>query len=167
MSLLLAQRITLLAAVKADATAGPMRTAGDSFSLLAWCNGPSATQAWRVNVTGSEVYDAHKITDYIARSAAERSAFDLLANMNRAHDFSAAAKRNGVADIFSGTINQTSRTAIFTVAQEAATNAQMALGGSNASVGGTANMAEVVTAFKRTLTGQVDHGDVNWLIAQP
>lgn len=167
MTLSTAQRATLLTAVKADPVAGPMRLAGDTFSLLAWCNAASATQAWRTNVTGGEVYDAHKPVEYIARTAAERSAFDLMAQMSRVHDFGVAAKRNGVADIFSGATNNTSRTAIFSAAQEAATNAQLALGGANVSVGGTTNMAETVTAFKRNFTGQVDQADVNFLVSAP
>lgn len=158
------QLATLRAAIIADVTAGPMRLAGDTYSLLLWCNGPSATLAWRDDILGSEIYDAHKPVEYIARSQAERSAFDLMANMSRKHDFTVAAKRNAVADIFSGASNNTSRTAIFTAAQVLATNAQIALGGANASVGGTANMAETVTALKRTYAGPVSQNEVNQLL---
>lgn len=158
------QLATLKTAIIADPTAGPMRVAGDAYSLLAWCNGPSATLAWRNAVSGSEIYDAHKPVEYIARSAAERSAFDLMADSSRQHDFNVAAKRNGVADIFSGASNSTSRTAIFTVAQEFATNAQLILGGSTVSVGGNANMAETVSAFKRNWSGQVTADEASKLV---
>lgn len=158
------QLITLKAAIIADAVAAPLRLLGDTASLLAWCNGASTTSAWRTKVNGSEVYDAHKPVEYIARSAAERSAFDLMVGAGRVHDFGIAAKRNGVADIFSGATNNNSRTLIFAVAQEFATNAQMTLSGTNVSVGGTTAMAETVTAFKRTCTDQVTQAEANILV---
>jgi len=158
------QLATLKTAIIADPTAGPMRTAGDSASLLAWCNGPSSTRAWRTSVGGAEVYDAHKPVEYIARSAAERQAFDLMCFGDRVHDFTVAAKRNGVADIFSGATNNTSRTAIFAVAQEMATNAQLALGGSTVSVGGNAAMSETISAYRRNWSGQVTQDDANKLV---
>ncbi len=159
-----AQIATLKTAIIADPIAGPMRAAGDSYSLLAWCNGPSATLAWRANVRGAEVYHVHKPVEYIARSVAERNAFDLMAGSDRIHDFTVAAKRNGVADIFSGSTNSSSRTAIFNVAQEYATNAQLALGGTTVSVGGNANMSETVSAFKRNFSGQVTQEEANKLV---
>lgn len=159
-----AQLATLKTAIIADPTAGPMRAAGNTVSLLAWCNGSSATLAWRTAVSGTEVYDAHKPVEYIARSNQERGAFDLMCGSNRQHDFTVAAKRNGVADIFSSATNSTSRTAIFAVAQEYATNAQLALGGSTASVGNNGNMSETVSAFKRNWIGYVTQDEVNKLV---
>jgi hypothetical protein len=47
MALTSAQLATLKAAIIADPTAGPIRTAGDSVTLLAWCNGDSAKVVWR------------------------------------------------------------------------------------------------------------------------
>lgn len=164
MSLDLTQRQTLKAAIALVPAIEAARVAGDTATLERWCNAATATQAWRTAVTGSEIYSAHKPVEYIARSAAERSAFDLMVCNNFAHDFGVQAKRNGVADIFSGTTNQTSRTAIFAAAQELATNAQVALGGNVVSVGGTANMAETVSALKRNFTGRVDTSDANWLV---
>ena len=160
-----AQLATLKAAIIADPTAGPIRTAGDTYSLLDWCNGPSTTLAWRTKVTGGEIYNAHKPVEYIARSAAERQAFDLMCCGDRAHDFTVAAKRNGVADIFSGSTNSTSRTAIFTTAQDYATRAQIVLGGATVSVGGTANMSETVSALKRTWADLVSQSEANQLVS--
>lgn len=164
MSLTPAQLGQLKAAVIADPVAGPMRTAGDSYSLKIWCNAASVTQAWRVYVTESEIYAAHKIKEYIGRSAPERSAFDLMVSSGRVHDFTVAKTRNGVADIFSGVTNNTSRTAIFAAAQEAATNAQVALGGAQVSVGGTADMAETITALKRTYLEEITETEVARLL---
>lgn len=42
-----AQLSTLKTAIIAHPVAGPMRAAGDTVSLLAWCNGDSATVVWR------------------------------------------------------------------------------------------------------------------------
>ena len=154
----------LKAAVIADPVAGPMRIAGDAFSLKIWCNSASVSDAWRTRVTEVEVYAAHKIKEYINRSAPERSAFDLMVCSGREHDFTLAKTRNGVADIFSGVTNSTSRKSIFTAAQEKATNAQLALGGTSASVGGTADMAETVTALKRNYLDQVTEAEVAQLL---
>lgn len=164
MSLTPSDFATLKTAIIADPTAGPIRIAGDTPSLLAWCNGPSATIAWRINVSGGEVYDAHKPVEYIVRSTGERGAFDQMALPGRTHDFTVAAKRNGVADIFSGPTNSTSRTAIFAAAQEPATRAQNILGGTVVSVGGTANMSEAVSATKRNYTGLVTQDEASRLV---
>lgn len=164
MALTVNQFNTLKSAIIADAIANGFRTAGDTFSLLAYVNGSTNTSAWRAKVTGGEIYDAHKITEYIARSTAERSAFDLMSGMSRIHDFNNAAKRNGVADIFSGSTNNSSRSAIFAVAQEPATWAQVAIGGNSASVGGTSNMSETVTALKRNYFELVSQDEANRLV---
>lgn len=158
------QLSTLKSAIIADPVAGPIRLAGDTYSLMAWCNGPSTTSAWRVDVEGDEIYNVHKPVEYIARSAAERQAFDLMVCGGRLHNFTVSAKRKAVSDIFSGTTNNSSRTLIFAVAQEFASNAQLVLGGSNVSVGGDANMSETVTAFKRNWAGQVTQDDANRLV---
>lgn len=170
MSLTNGQFNTLKAAIIADAVAGPLRTAGDAYSLLMWCNAPSAVSAWRKSVSADEVYNAHKPTDYIGRTgtdaAAERAAFDLMVTPGRVHDFTVSAKRGGVSDIFSSTggAANSSRTAIFAAAQELATNAQAAIGGNNASVGGNSKMAETVTALKRNFADLVTQDEVNRLI---
>lgn len=154
------QLLTIRAAIIADPAASLMRTAGDAYGVWQWANAPSATMAWRTQVNGTEIYDTHRPVDYIARSVAERSAFDLMAEPIRRHDFTVAAKRNGVADIFSGNTNSNSRTLIFVMAQEPATNAQMALGGTNASVGSTPAMTETVTALKRNFADSVSQDEI-------
>lgn len=156
---------TLKAAILADPTAAAAKAAGDTYTLLQWLNGVTTTSAWRTRVGGAEIYDAHKPVEYINRSVAERSAFDLMSEPIRNHDFTNLAKRNGVADIFSGATNNTSRTAIFTIAQEFATNAQLAFGGTTVSVGGTTAMSETVSALKRTFTGKCDQMDANVLVS--
>jgi hypothetical protein len=51
MALTPAQLSTLKAAIIADPTAGPIRTAGDSVLLLAWCNEDSTKVVWRTAMT--------------------------------------------------------------------------------------------------------------------
>jgi len=170
MSLTNSQFNILKAAIIADPVAGPLRTAGDAYSLLAWCNAPSAVSAWRPAVTADEIYAAHKINDYIARSGtdatAERMAFDSMTRVGRIHNFTISAVRAGVANIFSSTggAANSSRTAIFAAAQEFATNAQAAIGGTQQSVGNTSQMGETVTALKRSFGDLVRDSEVNRLI---
>lgn len=163
MSLTTAQFNTLKAAVIADPTAAAARTAGDTYTLLQWCNGPSTTKAWRPRVPGTEVYAAHVPDEYINRSIPERGAFDLMCLVPQPHDFTQARTRTGVANIFSGTTQSSSRTTIFAAAQEFATNAQAAIGGTNASVGAITGMTETVTALVRTYTDQVTQDEANRL----
>ena len=155
---------TLKAAIIADPVAGPLRAAGDAYSLLQWCNTETTTLAWRIAVGADEIYSAHKITDYLLRSPEERQAFDLMVASGRYHDFTVAAKRNGVADIFSGTTNSSSRTGIFAIAQEFATNAQVAVGGTVVSVGGTGKMSETVSALRRNTTELITAAEANFLV---
>jgi hypothetical protein len=158
------QLAALKAAIIATPVANAFRIAGDAYGLLAWCNAAGAVSAWKPNVLAADIYAAHKITEYINRSAAERQAFDLMVTGNRIHDFTKLATRKGVSDIFSGTTQNTSRTSIFAAAQELATNAQTAIGGTEVSVGGDANMAETVTALKRTWAGLVTMTESNALV---
>lgn len=166
MSLDISQRQTLKAAMLLVPAMAAAIAAGDTYSMLLWCNGNSTTSAWRKTVPGAEVYAAHKPKEYMARSAAERQCFDLMVLQPGDLNFTVGKIRNGIADVFSGTTNQTSRTAIFAAAQELATNAEVALGGSQVSVGGNSDMAEVVSAFNRNWVGEVEQEDVNWIVSQ-
>lgn len=164
MSLTIPQRQTLKAAMLLVPSMAAAIAAGDTYSMLQWCNANSTVFSWRNNVAGAEVYAAHKPKEYLARSAAERQCFDLMVLQNSELSFTVAKIRNAISDIFSGTTNQTSRTTIFAVAQEFATNAESKLGGANASVGGTSDMTETITAFVRNWIGEVEQDDVNWML---
>lgn len=52
------QRATLKAAIIADPVAGPIRAAGDTASLKAWCNGDSTNVVWRTITSGDVVRNA-------------------------------------------------------------------------------------------------------------
>jgi hypothetical protein len=164
MSLTIPQRQTLKAAMLLVPAMAAAIAAGDTYSMLQWCNTSSTVSAWRNNVIGAEIYAAHKPKEYMARSATERQCFDLMVLQGSELNFTVGKIRNAISDIFSGTTNQTSRTTIFAVAQELATNAESKLGGANASVGGTADMAETVTAFVRDWIGEVEQEDVSWML---
>lgn len=166
MSLTIPQRQTLRDAMLAIPTLAAAITAGDTPTLLAWANGASATSAWRAAVEGSEIYDAHKPKEYQARSAGERGSFDLMVLKPFASDFTVAKVRNGVAAIFSGSTNSSCRTDIFAAAQEMASNAELVFGGAQESVGGSADMAETVTALDRAWEGEVEQVDIDWIVAQ-
>jgi hypothetical protein len=60
------QRTTLLAAIKADGTAAGYRTAGDAFSLKAWCNSAKSpvTLAWSAAVPMQTSDEAATYTTY-------------------------------------------------------------------------------------------------------
>jgi len=166
MSLTIAQRKTLKAAMLAVPEMAAAIAAQDTYTLLQWSNANSATAAWRSTVEGSEIYDAHKPKEYQARSGGERGGFDLMVLKPFPSDFTVAKVRNGVAAIFSGTTNSSCRTDIFAAGQELASNAEVAIGGAQASVGGTADMAETITALKRNWEGDVEQADIDWIVAQ-
>lgn len=129
MALTTQQLTTLRTAALADPTAAAIITAGNTFEMQNWLNGKAvpAVKAWKTRYSGDDLYNAHKPVEYIARSAAERSAFDLM--IARTVDPSRAAIRKGIEDIFSGVSNSTSRSAILNDMQENATRAENAIGG--------------------------------------
>ena len=67
--LTLTQLQTVKTAVLADSTAAAARTAGDSFALLAWLNGPSATNLWNSRAPVNAVLDAISFATYTANDA--------------------------------------------------------------------------------------------------
>lgn len=153
-----AQRATLLAAVKANGTAAALRTAGDSFSLLAWCNGASAALAWRTGVQPQEADEAATYTVYDSLLAGKRDSWALFLKYPR--NFTRAKIRNWVTDVWGAAIAASSSESILQAGTEFATNAQNALGGTSKTTG-------TVTALDRTHIDQVTDAEVSWLIAQP
>lgn len=129
MALTTTQLQTLRTAALADPTAAAIITAGDTFSMQAWLNAKQTptVKAWKTRYSGDDLYNAHKPVEYIARSAAERSAFDLM--IARTVDPSKNVIRKGIEDIFSGVFNSTSRAAILNDMQENATRAEAFIGG--------------------------------------
>lgn len=155
------QLTNLKTAIIADPIAGPFRTAGDSFSLLEWCNGPSATLAWNTTVTASSLFDSLTISSFDNLSAGKREAFRLMLDRGII-DASKASIRTGFSDIFAVTGGYTDSGQLAKMVNGAltvlATNAQKALGGTTpAALGG-------VTALKRNWSELVTQDEVNKLI---
>ena len=150
MALTTQQLATLRTAALADPTAAAIITAGNTFAMQDWLNAKAVpvVKAWRVAYSGDEMYAAHKPVEYIARSAAERSAFDLMVARTVAP--TKIAIRKGVEDIFSGGTNSTSRSAILTDMQENATRAEVAIGGAI-----QATAVDAISGLSRDWTGIV------------
>lgn len=152
-----AQRATLLAAIKSDATANALRSSGDVYSLQLWCNGSSTTDAWRTAVTPQQSDEAATYTTFDSIVAGKRDSWALFLGFPR--DFSRAKVRNWVVDVWGAASAGSIAEAILQAGVEKATNAQSALGG-------TARTTGTVTALARAFTGSVDTADVNWLVNQ-
>lgn len=157
MSITNPQRTALLAAIKANPTAAAYRTAGDGYSLLAWCNAPSAVLAWRVGVPPQESDEAATYTVYDSLLAGKRDSWALFLKYPR--NFTRSKVRAWVTDVWGAAIAASSSESILQAATEFATNAQNAMGGTSKTTG-------TVTATDRTFYDQVTDADVSWMIAQ-
>lgn len=155
-----AQRDTLLPQLKADPAANAILQAGDTFSLLAWLNQPTATDAWKPAVTGNDLFGKLSIATYDNLTAGKRDAFNLLLNRQTV-DATLAPIRNGLADIFAVTGAYTDAAQLgkmLAACIEKATKAQSLLGGTTpAAVGG-------VQALKRNFSGLADADDANYFV---
>jgi hypothetical protein len=150
------QLATLKAAIIADATAGPLRTAGDTFSLLAWCNGAkAATPAWRVSVPIQDSDEAATYTTYDSLVAGKRDSWAIFLKFNR--NFSKNKVRNWITDVWGNATANSISEAILQAGTENATNAQAALGGTSRTTG-------TVTALDRSFTDLVSQPEINVLI---
>jgi hypothetical protein len=141
---------TLRIAVAANATANGYMTAGDIPSLWQWLNADASpvVPAWKISYPPDSLYKAHKPVEYIARSAAERSAFDLMCRFTV--DPSINRIRTGIEDIFSGVQNSTSRPAILNDMLENTSNAENALGGNTVTTA-----VDSISGLKRNWVGDV------------
>ena len=152
-----AQLTTLLAAIKADGTANPIRMAQDTPSLIAWCNAASATLAWRGTVPAQDSDEAATYTTYDSLAQGKRDSWDIFLKFNR--DFTKAKIRNWIVDVWGAAIASSIAEAILQAGTELATKAQVVFGGTSPTTG-------TVTALKRSWAGLVDQSDANWLVNQ-
>lgn len=151
------QRATLLAAVKADPTAAAIRVAGDTFSLLAWCNGASATLAWRIAVPPQDADEAATYTTYDSLVAGKRDSWSIFLKFNR--DFSRGKVRAWIVDVWGSATAASVAEAVIQAGTEFATRAQAALGGTLKTTG-------TVSASDRAYAAQIAQSEVDWLVAQ-
>lgn len=152
------QRNTLLTAIKADSAANQARLAGDTITLLAWCNGSAGSLAWRTNVQPQESDEAANYSSYDTLSAGKRDSWSIF--LGFARNFGRNKVRAWVTDVWGNATATSVAESILQAGTEAATRAQVALGGTTKSTG-------TVSALDRGFTGQVDQDDANWLVNQP
>jgi len=150
-----AQLQTLLPLVKADATTGPMVTAGDTFSLLAYLNGTSATSAWREAVPAQNSDEAAVYTTYDSLLQGKRDSWQIFLMFPR--DFSKNKIRAWVTDVWGAATAASISEGILQAGTEKATNAQVLLGGTTPNTG-------TVAALKRVWSGTVSQQDANYLV---
>ena len=153
------QLATLRTAAQADPTAAAIIAAGNTFDMQAWLNAKASpvVKAWRTTYSGDALYEAHKPVEYIARSAAERSAFDLM--VARTVTPTKAAIRKGVEDIFSGGANSTSRSAILSDMLENATRAESIIGGTT-----SITATDAISGLNRDWTGLVSTDEARFVV---
>lgn len=156
MALSTQQKATLLAAIKADSTAAPMRTAGDSYSLLAWCNGASTTLAWRTSVPPQDSDEAATYTTYDTLTQGKRDSWAMF--MMFARNFTKAKVRSWITDVWGAATAASIAEAVLLAGTEFATNAQAAIGGVSRATG-------TVTAIARTYAEPVTQEEVAFLIS--
>jgi hypothetical protein len=156
MPLTTAQLATLKTAVIADPVAGPIRLAGDTFGLLAWCNAPKAgVTAWRTQVQPQELDEAASYATFDSLVAGKRDSWRILIMFPR--DMSRVKVRNWVVDVWGAATAASISEAVLLVGTELATNAQAVFGGPSATTG-------TVTALRRAYAEAITQDEVNKLV---
>lgn len=136
-----------------------MRAAGDDGSLIAWLNSPPPTGAvssWR-NIPArvvAETIDTGEMDNIT--SGAKQWAIGTIMPMKGGIDATTAGGRKAITDLFANSSVPLTRAAVLVAAQESATRAQAAIGGSNAS----SASPNVVTALVRDYTGLVTEAEM-------
>lgn len=147
---------TKLAILKADILVNPAVaayvTSGQDNAIKDWYNADSTTLAWKTSFSADDLFDNTLVTEYIARSGAERQAYDMLLSRG-AFNPEKVSIRRGISDIFSGISNSTSRGTILTAMTEFATRAEVLFGGNSATT-------DTVTALKRNWSGKLTDSDI-------
>lgn len=154
-----AQRNNLLAAIKADATAGPIRAAGNVPGLLAWCNAAKSPTAlaWSVAVQPQTSDEAATYTAYDSLVAGKRDSWALFLGFPR--DFSRNKVRAWLTDVWGAATAGSIAESILLAGTENATNAQTIIGGNSKTTG-------TVTAIDRTFSAAVEFGECEWFCQQ-
>lgn len=149
MALTNSQKVSLAAALRAEGDAGvvaALAIRNDVF-LQSWCNGASATDAWKYAATRRDLFEAMDITQFDGLTGGKRDAWKVMMD-NTPLDFSRAKNRKGVSDSWS-TLTQAQQNTILTGLVEKATRAEVYLGASNNKTEGG------VTALARDFVGNV------------
>ena len=145
------QKATLAAALRAETNAAvvaAMAIRNDVF-LSEWCNTASATLAWNESVDRAALFDATHITKFDGLSAGKRDAWKLMLD-NAPIDAGRNKIRKAVQDVW----GNADSVAVLQDCRRAATNAEVYLGGSDATT-------NTVTARKLNWTGQIGLFDMS------
>lgn len=118
-------------------------------ALAEWLNGASAVNAWRNDVSGSELSDEMKYNVYDTVTAAKRDAWAILVSKQNC-DFTKANVRKAVVDIWAAE----QQTDLLNVGVEKASRLEEILGYSNVTTG-------PVTAAKRNYVGDITVNEVS------
>lgn len=158
MSLTSTQLTTLKTAIQNNATANAYLLAGDTVSLLAWCNAAASPvqAAWRIAVPPNDLDDAADYTTFDGLTQGKRDEWSIFLRY-APRDMSRNAKRKVVTDVWGNATAGSVAEAVLQASTENATNAQVALGGTTATTG-------TVTALRRSFSGLVDQTDANKLV---
>lgn len=132
----------------------------DDNTITAYCNtARSPTQKiWKPVYTADDLFQATDINIYIARSVAERQAYDLLVTMDNL-DPTRSSIRSGIVNIFSGTAQLVvaQRATILNDMTRPASWVEFKLGGVNATT-------DTVSAWVANWTGELSAFDVSSLL---
>lgn len=152
------QLVTLRAGVCADNTARPLMQAGNVPGLLSWLNTGTATKGWITAVPAQASDEAPNYTTYDSLTQGKRDSWArFLAVESR--DFAKNKVRNWVVDVWGNATASSNAEAVLLAGTEAATNAQLVLGG-------TVKTTGTVTATARTYDGVVTTNETARLIFQ-
>ncbi len=155
MALTTNQLATLKAAIIADPTAGPIRAAGDTAALLAWCNGASGTLGWRIAVQPQDSDQAATYTTYDSLAQGKRDSWSIFLKFNR--NFSVNKVRSWITDVWGAATASSIAESILQTGTESMTRAQNVIGG-NVKTTGT------VSATDRSYTDLVSQDEANKLV---
>lgn len=160
MALTNAQRNALLAAIKADQAAGPIRAAGNVTGLLAWLNAAKspAVLAWVTAVQPITSEEAPSYTTYDSLAQGKRDSWLLFLRSTR--DFSRNKVRAWITDVWGNAAAGSNAESVLLAGTENATNAQSIIGGTSKTTG-------TVTALDRSYTEQVSFAECEWFCQQP
>ncbi len=154
------QRNTLLTAVKADPTAGPLRAVGNVTGLQAWLNTAAspAALAWVEEVPILNADEAPSYATYDTLAQGKRDSWVRFLAFPR--NFSRNKVRGWIVDVWGNATSGSNAEAVLQAGTENATNAQVMLGGTTRATG-------TVSALDRNYAEPVDTADVEWLCQQP
>lgn len=159
------QRATIRTALLAEPALQQYIAVRNDDPVAAYCNAPvsPAKIGWRTAISFADLFEAMDINIYIARSVAERQAFDLLLNAARDNPGSVSAARlnvrTGVVNIFSGTATTVvaARRAILTAMTEPVTWCQDKLGT-------TLSATDTINGHVRTWAGTLTSDQISTIL---